>query len=126
VIQGIGPDLTAQNFQKSLFAGAPTTRAITQPSLSWGNHGIWQGTDYGGTDDATEVWWNPSISGPDELGRVGNGLYEYVDRGKRYLPGQWPTGPTKAGQKAGAVSIYAKAPPSEQTPNYPSPAGSGS
>ena len=91
VIQGVGPDLTAQNFQKALFAGAPTPHAITQPSLSYGHHGIWVGTDYGGVDDATEVWWNPSISGPDELGRSGTGLYEYVDGGKRYLPGQWPT-----------------------------------
>jgi hypothetical protein len=126
VIQALGPDLTAQNFQKALFAAPPTTHAITQPSLSWGNHGIWPGTDYGGTDDATEIWWNPSISGPDELGRQGKGLYEYVDGGKRYLPGQWPSGPTKAFEKAGAVALYAKAPPSEQPPNYPSPAGTGS
>jgi hypothetical protein len=126
VIQGVGPDLTAQNFQKALFAGAPTPHAITQPSLSWGNHGIWPGTDYGGTDDATEIWWNPSISGPDELGRPGKGLYEYVDGGKRYLPGQWPTGATKAFQTAGAVAIYTKPPPSERTPSYPSPAGTGS
>ena len=126
VLQGVGPDLTAQDFQRALFAGAPTPHAITQPSLSWGNHGIWPGTDYGGTDDATEVWWNPSISGPDELGRSGKGLYEYVDGGKRYLPGQWPVGATKAFVKAGAVAIYNKPPASEQTPNYPSPAGTGS
>jgi hypothetical protein len=125
VIQGVGPDLTAENFQRALFAAAATPHAITQPSLSWGNKGIWPGTDYGGTDDATEVWWNPSISGPDELGRTGKGLYEYVDGGKRYLPGQWPTEPTKAYKKSGAVAIYAKPPPSEQTPNYPSPAGTG-
>jgi len=49
-----------------------------------------------------------------------------VDGGKRYLPGQWPSGPTKAFQKAGAVALYTKAPPSEQPPTYPSPAGSGS
>jgi hypothetical protein len=125
VIQGIGPDLTAENFQRALFAAAPTPHAITQPSLSWGNKGYWPGTDYGGTDDATEVWWNPSISGPDELGRTGKGLYEYVDGGKRYLPGQWPTEPTKAFKKAGAVAIYTTPPPSERTPNYPSPAGTG-
>ncbi|MGH9016406.1 MAG: hypothetical protein ACRDY1_01540 [Acidimicrobiales bacterium] len=122
VIQGVGPDLTAANFQKALFAGAPTPHAITQPSLSWGHHGIWPGTDYGGTDDATEVWWNPSISGPDELGRVGKGLYEYVDGGKRYLPGHWPVEATQAFRLSGAVAIYSKPPPSERVPNYPSPA----
>jgi Periplasmic binding protein len=126
VLQGIGPDLTAKNYQKAAFAGAPTPHAITQPSLSWGNHGIWSGTDYGGVDDATEVWWNPSISGPDELGRVGPGLYEYVNGGKRYLPGHWPTEPTQAFQKAGAVAIYTTPPPSEKVPNYPSPAQNGS
>jgi hypothetical protein len=126
VLQGIGPDLTAQNYQKAAFAGAPTTHAITQPSLSWGNHGIWTGTDYGGVDDATEVWWNPSISGPDELGRIGSGLYEYVQGGKRYLPGQWPTVSTQAFQKAGAVAIYSKPPAAERVPNYPSPAQNGS
>ncbi len=122
VIQGVGPDLTPQNFKTATFAGAPTTRAITQPSLSWGNHGIWPQTDFGGVDDATEVWWNPSISGPDELGRQGRGLYEYVGGGTRYLPGQWPTETTRAFQKAGAVAIYTTPPASEQVPNYPSPA----
>jgi hypothetical protein len=125
VIQGLGPDLTAQNFQTALFAGTPTPRAITQPSLSWGNKGIWPQTDFGGVDDATEVWWNPSISGPDELGRQGAGLYEYVGGGTRYLPGQWPTEPTKAFQKGGAVAIYTTPPASEQVPSYPSPAANG-
>ncbi len=122
VIQGVGPDLTAENFKTALFAGPPTPRAITQPSLSYGNKGIWPQTDFGGVDDATEIWWNPSISGPDELGRAGKGLYEYVGGGTRYLPGHWPTEPTKAFQKAGAVAIYNTPPPSEQVPNYPSPA----
>jgi hypothetical protein len=126
VIQGVGPDVTAQNYQKAAFAGAPTPEAITQPSLSWGHHGIWKGTDYGGVDDATEIWWNPNISGPDELGRPGKGLYEYVDGGKRYLPGHWPTEPTPAFQTAGAVAIYTKPPAAERTPNYPSPAPPGS
>ena len=125
VLQGVGPDLTAQNYQKAAFAAPPTPHAITQPSLSYGHHGIWAGTDYGGVDDATEVWWNPSISGPDELGRPGKGLYEYVDGGKRYLPGQWPPEPTKAFQKSGAVAIYTTPPAAERTPNYPSPANSG-
>jgi hypothetical protein len=124
VIQEVGPDLTAANFQKALFAAPPTPRAITQPSLSWGNHGIWAGTDYGGTDDATEIWWNPTLSGPDELNRVGAGMYEYVDGGKRYLPGQWPKEATQAFNPKGAVAIYTKVPPSEQVPNYPSPAAS--
>ena len=126
VIQGVGPDLTAQNFMSALFAGPPTPHAITQPSLSYGNKGIWPVTDFGGVDDATEVWWNPSISGPDELGRQGQGLYEYVGGGTRYLPGHWPSGPTTAFQRAGAVAVYTTPPASERVPKYPSPAGANS
>ena len=47
------------------------------------------------------------ISGPDEIERDGTGMYQYVDGGKRYLPGEWPTDPTKAFETDGAVSIYA-------------------
>ncbi len=125
VLQGVGPDLTARNFQRALFAAPPTPHAITQPSLSWGNHGIWPTTDYGGVDDATEIWWNPKAAGPDELGRQGSGLYEYVDGGRRYLPGQWPTEAAPAFRQSGAVALYRTPPPSERVPNYPSPAASG-
>jgi hypothetical protein len=51
-------------------------------------------------------------------------MYQYVDGGKRYLPGEWPTGPSKAFQKDGAVSMYMDPPPSEVHPDYPSPAAS--
>jgi len=123
VIQGIGPHLTAQDFKDALFAADRTPLAISQPSLSYGDKGIWPHPDYVGVDDATEVWWDPSVSGKDEIERDGQGLYQYVDGGKRFLPGEWPTGPTKAFQKDGAVSIYETVPPGEQVPTYPSPAG---
>ena len=55
----------------------------------------------------------------------GKGLYEYVDGGKRYLPGQWPDAAPDVFSTTGAVTIYETVPPSEQVPNYPSPAGSG-
>ncbi|MCU1389838.1 MAG: hypothetical protein JWL72_3176, partial [Ilumatobacteraceae bacterium] len=41
--------------------------AISQPSLSWGSHNIWPDPDYVGIDDGTEIWWDPSASGPDEI-----------------------------------------------------------
>jgi hypothetical protein len=123
VIQGMGPKVTAQDFQDALFAGQPTARALTQPSLSYGEKGIWPEADYSGVDDATEVWWDPSTSGLDEIQRSGQGMYQYVDGGKRYLPGEWPTGATKAFEKEGAVAMYTNPPPSEVHPDYPSPAG---
>jgi hypothetical protein len=123
VLQGMGPRVTAQDFQDALFAGDPTTRALTQPSLSYGEKGIWPQPDFSGVDDATEVWWDPTTSGPDEIQRNGQGMYQFVDGGKRYLPREWPSGPTKAFVREGAVSLYTEPPPSEVHPTYPSPAG---
>ena len=123
VLQGMGPTVTAQDFKDALFAAPPTTRAITQPSLSYGNKGYWPRPDYSGVDDATEVWWNPAISGRDEIERQGQGLYEYVNGGTRYLPGEWPTETSRAFNPDGAVAIYEQPPASEQVPSYPSPAG---
>ena len=123
VIQGMGPHVDAQTFQNALFAAAPTPRSLTQPSLSFGNKGIWPQTDYLGVDDATEVWWNPTATGPDEIQRQGTGMYEYVAGGKRYLPGEWPSSPTTAFNPDGAVTLYAEPPESESVPTYPSPSG---
>jgi hypothetical protein len=56
VLQGIGPNVTPQAFGQTHFVAAPTSRAITQPSVSFGNKGLWSHTDYLGIDDATEIW----------------------------------------------------------------------
>jgi hypothetical protein len=123
VLQGIGPNVSAQTFGQALFAAAATPRAITQPSVSFGNKGIWPDPDYLGIDDASEVWWNPAITGPDEIQRNGRGMFMFVDGGKRYLPGQWPTSDPKVFQTEGAISLYTEVPKAEEVPQYPSPAG---
>jgi hypothetical protein len=124
-VQGTGPDLTPANFLAALFAGPKPPEALTQPMITYGNHGIWPQTDYLGIDDATEIWWNPKASGPDELNHPGTGLYEYVQGGKRYLPGQWPHVAPDVFTTTGTVTIYETIPPAERVPNYPSPARSG-
>ena len=121
-LQGVGPKLTHATWKDALFNGAPTASAISEPSLSWGNHNIWPDPDYVGIDDATEIWWDPSASGPDEIRKQGQGMYEFVDGGKRYLPGTWPT-VDKTFDPTGAVTIYTTPPPGEAAPTYPSPAG---
>lgn len=122
VLQGVGPNLTPESWKAALFAGTPTQSAISQPSLSWGDKGIWPGTDYQGIDDATMIWWDPSAKGPDEIRKQGQGMYQFVDGGKRYLPGAWPT-TDKFFDPTRAVSLYATAPPGETPPSYPSPGG---
>ncbi len=122
VAQDMGPDVTAESFRDALFRIGDTVPAITQPYLSWGDRGIWDEPDYSGIDDATAFWWDATATGPDEIRRDGTGMYQYVDGGKRYLPGEW-TEEDKMFVAEGAVPIYTGPPPGEEVPDYPSPAG---
>jgi hypothetical protein len=120
-LQATGPDLNPQNLLSAYFSLVKVPEAVSQPLITYGNHGIWPETDYQGIDDATEIWWNPTAYGPDELNHNGNGLYEFVDGGKRYLPGQWPATPPDVFNTKGAVTIYTKLPAAESVTAYPSP-----
>ncbi len=120
-LQAAGPKLTAETFRQGLFSTVPAGEIVTAPTISYGDHGIYPGTDYNGIDDFTEVWWNPTATGPDELQKQGTGMLMYVDGGKRYLPGAWTTD-VKAFSPSGAVAIYDAIPPGEAPPSYPPPA----
>jgi hypothetical protein len=123
VLQGVGPNITPKTFRDGLFAAAPTRPGITQPYLTYGDKGYWGGVpDYQGVDDATLIWWNPTATGIDEIRKQGTGMYEFVDMGKRYLPGQWPTTDHLFDQST-SIAIYTTPPPGETPPSYPSPAG---
>jgi hypothetical protein len=121
-IQTAGPKLTPETFRDGLFAAAPTPNAITQASLSYGQHNLWPYTDFDGTDDVTEVWWNPTATGPDEIRKTGTGMWEYVDGGKRFLPGSFTTDDSKVFDPAGAIDLLETRPAAETPKDYPSPA----
>ena len=128
VLQGVGPNLTHETYADSMMSAEPTRRgAITAPSLSWGSDkGLWPDDivpDVNGIDDVSEVWWDPDTIGVDELDREGAGVYQYVDGGTRYLPGQWPDTDPLVFVPEGAVDRYVTPPPSEDPPDYPSPGG---
>jgi hypothetical protein len=123
-LQMAGPNLTPETFRDGLFNLEPTPRAITNPSISFGDHDIWPYTDYGGVDDATEIFWDPDEEGPDEINRDGTGMWRYVDGGKRYEYGEWTDDESRAFQEEGSVAILDEPPADEQPPDYPSPAGS--
>ncbi|HXY94848.1 MAG TPA: hypothetical protein VEP49_20465 [Acidimicrobiia bacterium] len=118
-----GPHLTAQTFRAGLdrFPSVPDTTP-TRLHLSWGRHKVWNFLDVTGGDDATVIWWDPHATGPDEVGRVGKGLYRYADEGRRYLPGAWPSKPVGLYDDATSVTVLTKLPPEDQPPSYPSPA----
>lgn len=126
ILQAAGPNLTPETFRDGLFSGEPTRDAITAPSLSWGDHGLWPGakvaTDWSGVDDATEWWWDAEATGPDELQRDGKGMIRFVDGGRRYLPGAWDD-TDKLFEEEGSVIILDTPPADETPPDYPSPAG---
>jgi hypothetical protein len=121
-LQVAGPNLTPETLQAGLFNLEPTPEAITNPSISFGDHGIWPYTDYNGIDDATEIFWDPDENGPDEINRDGTGMWRYVDGGKRYLYGEWDDEPSRAFQEEGSVAILEDPPEDERPPDYPSPA----
>ena len=119
-VQAAGPNLTLETFRDGLFAGALEDPAITQPAISYGDHGLWDEVDYNGIDDVTEIWWDPAATGDDELRRPGQGMYRYVDGGLRYLAGTL-TEELKVFVEEGSVTIYDEIPPAEAPPDAPPP-----
>jgi hypothetical protein len=109
-LQGVGTELTPENFKEVQFGGRINPSTPITYHLSYGNRGIWPATDYSAIDDQTEVWWDPDATGPDELGRDGKGMFRYVDGGRRYLPGEWPKGTPKVFVDDGSVTLYDEAP----------------
>ena len=117
-----GPHLTAQTFRDGLgrYPPEPTTTP-TRLHLSWGRHGIWPSTDQTGIDDATVIWWDPNATGPDEVGRVGKGLYRYADAGRRYLPRDWSKRPVGLYDDSTSVTVLTSLPAADAPPSYPRP-----
>ena len=120
-LQSAGPDLTHESLAAAI-RSFETIKAVSQPWLTWGDHGIWDKADYAGIDDATLFWWDAEATGPDENRNEGAGMLFYVDGGKRYLPGEWPSEDSLF-VRDGAVDVYDTAPPGEEPREFPSPAG---
>jgi len=119
-IMGAGPRLSAETFRDALFAAKPLGGGLTVPQASFGKD-YFPAPDYTVLDDTVEVWFDPDATGPDERGQEGTGMYRYVDGGKRYLPGQWPTGDPKVFDEQSSVAIYDKVPPEDTPVDYPRP-----
>ncbi|MEX2293639.1 MAG: hypothetical protein WD691_07595 [Acidimicrobiales bacterium] len=43
--------------------------------------------------DWSEIWYDPTLVGPDERSETGQGMMVRADGGRRYTPGNWPAGP---------------------------------
>jgi hypothetical protein len=118
VLQGVGPELTHERFRDVIFNADIVSSTVISPQLSWGERGIWPGVDYGGVDDQTEVWWDPEATGEDETGTRGRGMWTYVDGGRRYLPGEWPSVTPEVFERDGSVALYTDLSPGITLPDY--------
>ncbi len=116
-----GPHLTPETFRDGMFRYTPAPTGPAHVHFSWGHHGIWPTTDYFGSDDAALIWWDPNASGPDELGYVDKGMYQYSHMGQRYLPGQWPAGNADVFNPATSVTVFNTLPAADVPPSYPAP-----
>jgi Periplasmic binding protein len=121
-----GPKLTPQTLRDGLFRYPPSGGDAINPLQSWGKHGVWPSTEYYGTEDAAMIWWDPSATGEDEVGQVGNGLYRAADGGKRYSRGKFPSkGQGGLFDAATSATIFESIPPETGQPSYPPPPATG-
>jgi hypothetical protein len=119
-IQLAGPDLTPESFRDGLFSYAPTGGYTTNWGVSWGT-GLWESADYTAADDVTLVWWDPTAKGPheaQEAGDSGDGMYRYVDGGKRYGRGELAAAHPSFFDPKGTTLLYDERPAADSTPIY--------
>ena len=118
-----GPNLNPGTFQQGLFNYPVTGKGnITTQVISYGKHGIWPFTDYTLYDDVTEIYWDNTVRGQDEVGNDGVGAYRYVANGKRYLPGEHPRDDPKVLADAdpnASPPMLTERPANEKAPEYP-------
>lgn len=84
-IQGAGPGLNPQTFQKGMFDYPKRTG----PFGTWG----FGPNDFTTSDDAREVFWNPSVQ---SVQTRTPGTYQDPNGGKRFPIGQWPATPPRS------------------------------
>ncbi len=111
-----GPNLNPQTFRDGMFSFLPATGYITRVAQAYGNV-LTPWDDYHALDDTTNIWWDESAQGEDELGAEGSGLYRYVDGGRRYMLDE-RSGPSRAFDPEGTVLIYDERPPADAVPEY--------
>ncbi|MEZ5238250.1 MAG: hypothetical protein R2716_04685 [Microthrixaceae bacterium] len=120
-IQLAGPDLTPETFERPV-PGAPSGGDPVSPQQSNGHWGFFENTDYNGTDDLAEIWWDVDAEGPDETGREGRGMWRYARGGAGSPPTSRPIRPPSNAR--GTVTRFEELPPELAPPDYPPPPGS--
>jgi hypothetical protein len=120
-----GPTLTPANVQKGLFAvpargGAASDSPVTIQN-GWGKtHGLTYASYFTTGADFAPIWWDSDTTGSSNALNVnGKGVVWYVNDGKRYIAGTWPTKTFNFFDKKGATFAFDTAPP--PPPGNPAP-----
>jgi hypothetical protein len=118
-----GEELTPETFRDGLFRNPVAGGGPTESQVSRGEHGVWPELDWGGSDDAALIWFDPEATGEDEVGNDGTGMYRYANGGQRYTLGNFPTSLEDAGlfDVGNSVTVFDEVPPEDDTPDYPPP-----
>ena len=103
-----GPRLTPKTFGEGLAkaiarGGTPTVARRSYGPKKVGSFSFWDTTSF---DDMTEIWWDNTASDANGSARA----YRYVDGGKRFTWGNWPTSDVKAFNPNGTVTGYQNPP----------------
>ena len=121
-----GPHLTPATFAQGLFNAPATGGQPTNPLTVYGDKGAAPVPSYTSPADYTFVWYNATAHGPDEEGKMGTGLIEYAQGGKRYRDGVVPNTAVPMFRAAGAVSSYQGSSSSSKTvPPWPGSPAAG-
>lgn len=122
-----GPELTPETFRDAMWRTPPAGGGPTQPLVSRGDHGLWPELDWGGSDDGTLIWWDPTATGEDEVGQEGVGMYRYANGGERFTYFDRPDSPGEARlfDVEASVTVYDEIPEEDRVPDYPPPTVSG-
>ncbi|HEX6420723.1 MAG TPA: hypothetical protein VFZ77_19630 [Acidimicrobiales bacterium] len=122
-----GPELTPETFRDAMWRTPPAGGGPTQPLVSRGDHGLWPELDWGGVDDATLIWWDPTATGEDEVGNEGVGMYRYANGGTRFTFFDRPDDPAEAKlfDVEASITVYDDIPEADRVPDYEPPEGFG-
>jgi hypothetical protein len=108
-IQYAGPTLTARNVERGLFGvpgrGGAAWHDVASSQTGFGRTaGLPQPSYQQGGVDYAPIWYDAETVGPSNgLNSVAKGVNWYLDGGKRYIAGTWPTKALSFFKKQGAV-----------------------
>lgn len=81
-----GPNLNNKTFEQGMYA-YPPTGGKPASTLHWMNRQYPTAIK-----DWSEIWYDPTLVGPDERSETAAGMIVRADGGRRYKIGQWPGG----------------------------------